>query len=221
MDAQGLVRTTRRELAEGRSVAAVLAEAWQACRLVEAVARLLLAGFRAQGPPGTGEPGGRSGTGGLGSGGLGACGGEAAARAEIAAMLMEAGVQLSGSLEPSSGDAPAARAERADRVERPIPVLRELRVLVDEMCEALLAVACGAHEQELYWRCVDTVDAAAECRDLIGELLRVSGGGPAPGADGGAGGDGGVGAGVGAGAAGSDDGAGRLVPLVRLSPPSG
>ncbi|MGW4649185.1 DUF6099 family protein [Kitasatospora sp. NPDC004289] len=169
MDALRLIKTTRHALAEARSVPDVLAEAWQAALLTEAVG----AGIAGQGD---GE------------------------LAPLGQLLCDAGAHAVGCLElpgPAEGGARAGgdrsggdqsggdqewhradwggngRASRLDELGEAGPVLTELALLLHEMAEALVVLACGADEEGLYWRCIDGVDAGAECKDTVAELLRA------------------------------------------------
>ncbi|MFC1434735.1 DUF6099 family protein [Streptacidiphilus sp. N1-3] len=155
MDALRLIRSTRHGLAEARSVAQVLAEAWQACALVEAVAMVMALELT--------EPDAMSALDGAGCGG-----------AEIARAVAEAAGHAAACVgRPPDDGAGPSRAERLTVLAGLPGTARELRALVQETAEALIVLACGAAEQELYWRCIDSVDAAAECQDLATQLLRV------------------------------------------------
>ena len=152
MDALRLIKSTRHGLGEARSVAQVLAEAWQACALVEAVAlgvALELTELAGQGGDGCG-------------------------RTEIARAVAEAAGHAAACVgQPPDDGAGPSRAERLSVLTDLGGTVRELRILVQETAEAMIVLACGATEQELYWRCIDSVDAAAECQDLATQLLRV------------------------------------------------
>jgi hypothetical protein len=152
MDAQMLIRTSRHGLTEARSVPQVLAESWQACMLVEAVSLLLAMQLTERAL--------------LEGGGCGP--------AEIARAVAEAGGHAAACVgrPPDDGGGPS-RAERLSVLTERADTVRELRSLVQETAEALIVVACGAGEQELYWRCIDSVDAVAECQDLATQLLRA------------------------------------------------
>ncbi|MFC1418614.1 DUF6099 family protein [Streptacidiphilus cavernicola] len=152
MDALRLIKSTRHGLTEARSVPQVLAEAWQACALVEAVAMVVALELT--------ESAVRDGTG---------CG-----AAEIARAVAEAAGHAAACVgRPPDDGAGPSRAERLTLLVEPAGTVRELRILVQETAEALIVLACGAAEQELYWRCIDSVDAAAECQDLATQLLRA------------------------------------------------
>ncbi|SEK90699.1 DUF6099 family protein [Streptacidiphilus jiangxiensis] len=158
MDALRLIRTTRHALAEARSAADVTAEAWQACRVTEAVAltaALALTERALEGGTGCGP-------------------------VEVARALAEAAAHAAECVgrppdEPVTGD----RAARLSALADPVATVRELRVLLREACQSLLVVALGADEQSLYWCCVDGVDAAFEARELATELMRALGAEPA------------------------------------------
>ncbi|MHA6763332.1 DUF6099 family protein [Streptacidiphilus sp. PAMC 29251] len=152
MDALRLIRSTRHGLTEARSVAQVLAEAWQACALVEAVALVMALELTEQVA--------------LDGGGCGAV--------EIARAVAEAAGHAAACVgRPPDDGAGPSRAERLTLLADLPGTARELRTLVQETAEALIILACGANEQELYWRCIDSVDAAAECQDLATQLLRA------------------------------------------------
>ncbi|MEY9844894.1 hypothetical protein ABH940_001964 [Streptacidiphilus sp. BW17] len=161
MDAVRLIKATRHALAEARTASDVMVEAWQACRLAEAVGQTsaLVLTERA-----------------LTGGGCGAV--------EIARALAEAASHAAECIgrppdEPVTGE----RASRLTALADLGGTLRELRSLIQEAAESLLVVACGADEQELYWSCVDGVDAAHPARELLTELLRAVGAEDADGAE--------------------------------------
>jgi hypothetical protein len=158
VDALRLIRTTRHALVEARTAADVTAEAWQACRVTEAVAQVAALALSQRALEGSG------------------CG-----PAEIARALAEAGAHAAECIgrppdEPLTGD----RAARLSALAEPVATVRELRVLLREVCQSLLVVALGADEQSLYWACVDGVDAAFEARELASELMRALGEEPDP-----------------------------------------
>lgn len=141
MEALRLIRSTRHGLNQARGVPEVLAEAWQACTLTEAV------------------------------GGYLALHGAEPLRAG-AQLLAEAGGHAGGCLDrPPEDWTGFGRASRLTELAAPAVALRELRALVHEVAEALIVVACGADTEPLYWQCIDAVDAAADCKDAITELL--------------------------------------------------
>ncbi|MEY9872671.1 hypothetical protein ABH931_002148 [Streptacidiphilus sp. MAP12-33] len=157
MDALRLIKATRHALVEARSASDVTVEAWQACRVTEAVAQTAALALTQRAL--------ESGTG---------CG-----PVEVARALAEAGAHAAECVgrppdEPLTGDRAARLTELAD----PLAAVRELRVLLREVCQSLLVVALGAEEQSLYWCCVDGVDAAFEARELATELMRALGAAP-------------------------------------------
>lgn len=145
MDAMRLIRTTRHALSEARSATDVLAEAWQVCTLAEAV------------------------------------GAHVAAHGEdyvrpAAQALAEAAGHAGGCLERPSDDwTGSGRAARLTGIEDRRVVLRELRELIHALAETLVVVACGAGSEELYWRCIDGVDATTECKDRVSDLMQALG----------------------------------------------
>jgi hypothetical protein len=151
MDAQRLIKSTRHALTEARSVPPALIEAWQACILVEAVATVAALALAERDL--------------LDGGGSGA--------AEIARALTEAaGHAVVRGPSHTDGGGPS-RADRLSAVGDLVGTVRELRALIHETAEALIVLACGAQEQDLYWRCIDSVDAVAECQELATDLLRA------------------------------------------------
>lgn len=151
MDALKLIKSTRHGLTEARTVPQVLAESWQGCALVEAVA-LMLADHLTE---------------------RALLEGNGCASVEIARAVAEAAGHAAACVgrPPDDGGGPS-RAERLSLLTDPAATVRELRKLVQETAEALIVLACGAAEQDLYWRCIDSVDATAECQDLVAQLQR-------------------------------------------------
>ncbi|MFB7667951.1 DUF6099 family protein [Kitasatospora sp. NPDC056138] len=158
MDALRLIKTSRHALAEARSVPDALAEAWQAGLLTEAVGARIAER-------------------------------ESGETAALGQLLCDAGAHTVGCLDQSSGGTSAdggadqewsrgdcggaGRAARLDELGELEPVLEELGRLLHEVAETLVVLACGADGESLYWRCIDGVDAGAECKDLVAELLRT------------------------------------------------
>ncbi|GJF28444.1 hypothetical protein KNE206_11440 [Kitasatospora sp. NE20-6] len=173
MDALRLIKTARHALAQARTASDVLEEARQTVLLIEAV------GIRIAHRE-TGE-----------IGALGQLLRDAGSHA-VACLARppddteEAGPttdhagdphdpSLDGArVERSSVDRTAAvRAERLDGLGELEPLLHELGSLLHEVAEALVVLACGADAETVYWQCIDGVDAGAECKDLVAELLRT------------------------------------------------
>lgn len=150
MDALRLIKTTRRALAEARTVPDVLSEAWQTAALTQALAERI-------------------------------CGHPVDEVATAARLLAHAGGHAVGLLAaaadpPKPGDqALAGRADRLSRVGELGPLLEQLRLLLAESAEALIAIAGSSDSvaQGAYWLAIDGLDASAECRCLVIELLRV------------------------------------------------
>ncbi|GAA1179699.1 hypothetical protein F4556_004789 [Kitasatospora gansuensis] len=158
MDALRLIKTARHALAEARSASDALVEAWQAGLLTEAV-------------------------------GAGIAGRESGELAALGQMLCDAGAHAVSCLEePSPAESAQetadaewhradwggnGRAARLDELGELEPVLTELGLLLHDMAEALVVLACGADGESLYWRCIDGVDAGSECKDVVVELLRT------------------------------------------------
>ncbi|MFJ9517848.1 DUF6099 family protein [Kitasatospora sp. NPDC101801] len=158
MDALRLIKTARHALAEARSVPDALVEAWQAGLLTEAV-------------------------------GAGIAERESGELAALGQLLCDAGAHAVSCLEePGPAESPQetaeaewhrsdwggiGRASRLDELGELEPVLTELGLLLHDMAEALVVLACGADGESLYWRCIDGVDAGSECKDVVVELLRT------------------------------------------------
>ncbi|WP_395296187.1 DUF6099 family protein [Kitasatospora hibisci] len=152
MEALRLIRTARHALAEARDVADVLAEARQAALLAEAVGARLTE---------LEEPDGDELVG-------------------LGQQLAEAGSHAAGCLDQPAGEFSAlwvtgagGRAARLSELGALAPMLAELDRLLRDAGEALVVLACGAETESLYWTCIDGVDAAADCKDLVGRLGRA------------------------------------------------
>ncbi|MFJ1701826.1 DUF6099 family protein [Kitasatospora sp. NPDC088346] len=158
MDALRLIKTARHALAEARTVPDALLEAWQAGLLTEAVGARIAER-------------------------------EAGEVAALGQLLCDAGGHAASCVEPQpevdpdrtvdcSDDWPAdwsggGRADRLRELGEVEPVLLALGSLLHEVAETLVVLACGAEAESVYWRCIDGVDAGAECKDLLAELLRT------------------------------------------------
>lgn len=150
MDALRLIKTTRHALAEARTVSDVLCETWQTASLIAVLAERL-----------SGHP--------------------AEEVATVARLLSRAGGHAVGLLEavadpPDGSDCAAARrADRLSRIGELGPVLEQLRLLLAEVAEALVAIADSTDSaaQGVYWLAIDGLDASGECRALVIELLRT------------------------------------------------
>ncbi|PBC79809.1 hypothetical protein BX265_4633 [Streptomyces sp. TLI_235] len=155
MDALRLIKTTRHALAEARTAQGVLLEARQAGLLTEAVGARIAE---------------------QDSGEIGALG----------QLLCDTGAHAAGCLDeqpaacdtldtsdPPGPDWTAGRAHRLDELGDLDPVLCELCFLLHEVAEALVVLACGAEAESVYWRCIDGVDAGADCKEVAADLLRA------------------------------------------------
>ncbi|MEV7024593.1 DUF6099 family protein [Kitasatospora sp. NPDC093558] len=147
MEALRLIKTARHALAEARHVPDVLAEARRAALLTEAVGARL-AELDDEELAGLGR------------------------------QLSEAGTLASGCLDRSvvraavlSGGRSGRPGELGDLDE----TLGALDGLLRELGETLVVLACGADTESVYWTCIDTVDAVAECKDLVARLRHAAG----------------------------------------------
>ncbi|WP_406198623.1 DUF6099 family protein [Kitasatospora sp. NBC_01560] len=149
MEALRLIKTARHALAEARNVPDVLAEARQAALLTEAVGARLA-------ELDDGEPAG------------------------LGQQLAEAGSHAAGCLDHAAEESSAlsglgsgGRAGRLTELGPPAPMLAGLGALLRDVGETLVVLACGADTESLYWTCIDGVDAAADCRDLVTRLAEA------------------------------------------------
>ncbi|HEY5833249.1 DUF6099 family protein [Streptomyces sp.] len=175
MDAARLVAEAERAMRRNPQPEDVIAEAWQAYELTEAVGRLLApeGGNRAEWSGGTGNgagarDGGRTEWDG---GGPDECGGttEWGAGADHGRPVVRAGP---GPV-VSAGTAPL-RALRLTAVRDPAGTLRALRVLLGEIGQALVALVCTAEDETAYWIRVEALDAVDEAKDRVRVLTLVN-----------------------------------------------
>ncbi|MEU5383456.1 DUF6099 family protein [Kitasatospora cineracea] len=157
MEALRLIKTVRHALTEARTTGDILHEAWQSGLLTEAVGARIA------------DHDGES-------------------FATLGQLLCEAGAHTASCLrqppEPGLDDLPGGPVgvypewsgptlvERFSALGELEPVLTELALLLEQMNESLVVLACGAETESLYWSCIDGLDAGSECRDLVAELLR-------------------------------------------------
>lgn len=94
-----------------------------------------------------------------------------AARAE-ALGLREAGARACRALHAPGRCAGSIRAARLTTLHDPRGALTELCALLSEVGAALFGAAVTAHEEALYWQCVEAIDAADESGDRAAALLR-------------------------------------------------
>lgn len=153
MDAVRLIGQSRHALARCRSARDILAEAWQAQALTQAIGgKLALTGAAEL----RGEARGLSETGGRGCGVL-----------DVAA-LWAAGADDAGGPPPDARPRAAQLSQVADaRV-----ALIGLSGLLGEVGIALVGVACATDEEALYWQCIEGIDAADESSDRVRGILR-------------------------------------------------
>ncbi|MGW6917662.1 DUF6099 family protein [Kitasatospora sp. NPDC054939] len=197
MEALRLIRTARQDLAGAGTAPQVLAAARQAALLAEAVGarlaeqeehgeqpavigRLLAAagahtaGCLAPPPRGASPPRRASLPGGAsraeGPDGMG--GGSGPGEAD--------GVDGAGSerwtgrsAAPPGSAGVCGKAGRLTALGELAPMLGELGRLLQDSAEKLVALACGADSEDVYWACIDGIDSGAECRELVADLHRA------------------------------------------------
>ncbi|MER8186294.1 DUF6099 family protein [Kitasatospora sp. NPDC094015] len=194
MDALRLIKTARHALAEARTVPDALLEAWQAGLLTEAIGARIAettggeraalgqllgdAGSHAAAclePPPEADPACADGACTDGACQDGACEGDLCAGDGCAGAARAGGGReaASGWAAWSAGWSGGGRAGRLGELGELEPVLLALGTLLHEVAETLVVLACGAEAESVYWRCIDGVDAGAECKDLVVELLRT------------------------------------------------
>ncbi|WP_327233934.1 DUF6099 family protein [Streptomyces sp. NBC_01317] len=187
MDAERLIGVTRRALAGSGEAWDVIAEAWQAQALAQAIGnRLALSG-----PPELrgearelGETGGRgcdvpeardlpegreAGGGGPGFDGPRLEGPRLDGPGVGGPGAGGPGMELFGA-EVRFGD--GSRARQLSSVPDARGALTGLAELLGEVGIALVAVACATDEEGLYWQCIEAIDAADEASDRVAGLLR-------------------------------------------------
>lgn len=143
MDAVRLISATRHALAQAWRVQDLIAEAWQAQALAEAVG----AHLAVHGPPELKEAGFS----------VGEAGGRVCGPAGLSA--------------PAGAGAEAVRAVILTGVREPARALSEIGDLLVELGTVLAGVARSAEEEAVYWQCIDALDAAEESKDRICALL--------------------------------------------------
>ncbi|MFC0599023.1 DUF6099 family protein [Streptomyces palmae] len=146
MDAMRLIDANRHALAQAGTEQDVVVEAWQAHALAEAIGGHLTL----HGPP--------------------------EARTE-ASGLCEAAGRARGALHHPALRHPVVRGGGIRAVQ--LTEVRDLRRALPALAEllgdagiALVQVASGTEEEALYWQCVESMDAADECRDRVRGILR-------------------------------------------------
>ncbi|WP_225849398.1 DUF6099 family protein [Streptomyces sp. HPF1205] len=147
MDAARLVARAEEALRRDRRPETVVAEAWQAYELTEAVGRLLTADRDGHAKADTGP-------------------GESVAGADHAWPVVRAGPALAG----VAADASPPRVVRLTSVRDPAGTLHALRVLLGEIGLALVDMACTAEDEAAYWLCIEALDAVDDAKDRVREL---------------------------------------------------
>ena len=147
MDAARLVAEAERSLDRNRQPENVVAEAWQAFELADAIGRLL----SEAGAPVTDC-----------GGGPGECGGGQDAGRTVLRTGASPVVSAPGSGPP--------RAARLTAVRDPTDTLRALRALLGEIGLALVGFVGEAADEEAYWQYIDALDAVDEAKDRVRAL---------------------------------------------------
>jgi Family of unknown function (DUF6099) len=163
MDAARLVAEAERVMRGHPQPEDVIAEAWQAYELTEAVGLLLAAADgtagdgagrdaarRRDGASPAGQWGAAAGPGGVGGG----TGRETPPRPVIAA-----GPGL-------------LRSARLTGVRDPAGTVHALRLLLGEIGLALVDITCAAEDETAYWACVEALDAVDEAKERARALAR-------------------------------------------------
>jgi hypothetical protein len=175
MDAARLVAEAERAVRRSSRPEHVIAEAWQAYELTEALARSLAAhGRMAHGRTAAGRtadgpvPRGRAAGGPLADGGGR---GERDGGADHGRPVVRAGP---APVVAATGAGPP-RAARLTSVRDPAGTLRALRVLLGEIGLALVDLVCAAEDEGAYWQFVEALDAVDETKDRARELALTVG----------------------------------------------
>ena len=158
MDAARIVAEAERSMGRNRQPENVVAEAWQAYELTDAISRLLGGGGEdgAEGDDlGRGAPT-------AGCGGSGTCGGGGDSRWSASRAGPQPVVSAAG--------AGPSRAARLTAVRDPTGTLRALRVLLGEIGLALVGFIGAAVAEEAYWQYIEALDAVDEAKDRVRAL---------------------------------------------------
>jgi hypothetical protein len=147
MDAVRLVAEAERSMDRSRQPENVIAEAWQAYELTDALGRLLTDGGTRSAECGGGP-------------------GECAAERDTGGPVLQAGSAPVISA-PGSG---SPRASRLTVVRDPAGALRALRVLLCEIGLALVGFIADAADEEAYWQYIEALDAVDEAKDRVRAL---------------------------------------------------
>lgn len=177
MDASRLVAEAERVMRGAPQPEQVIAEAWQAFELAEAMGRLI--GADRPGADGEGCGGGScagDGHGGSRQGGPGGPGGPGEP------VVRERGpgerpVARAGPAPVVTGTgAGPPRAARLTGVRDPAGTVRALLVLLGEIGLALVDATCAAEDETAYWLCIEALDAVDEAKERAGQLARFADG---------------------------------------------
>lgn len=155
MDAARLVAEAERAMSGNPQPEDVIAEAWQAFELTEAVVRLLAA-----------EDAARAEGGGERSGGSAEGDAEGDVTADHGRPVARAGPAPPAAAGIATG-AGQPRALRLTTVRDPVGTLGALRTLLGELGLAVVALTCTAEDETTYWQCIEALDAVDEAKDRI------------------------------------------------------
>lgn len=193
MDAARLVAEAERKMRGCPQPEDVLAEAWQAYELTEALGAVLAHAARAEGERAEDEgarvPGrGSSGTGWpAGPGrpsGAGASAGPGRPQECVSGRRGSGPGSAAGSWtgpgSPAGAGSPAGvstgagppRAARLTGVRDAPGTLRALRALLGEIGHALVGLTGSAEDETAYWQCIEALDAVDEAKDRVRALAR-------------------------------------------------
>lgn len=163
MDAARLVTEAERSMRRDQGPENVIAEAWQAYELTDALERWL--GEKPGVPAGSGSPEERRGQTGAGDRRAGPAGSCAGAR-DPGGTALRAG--LAPMMSPTG--AGPLRAARLSAVRDPAGTLRALRVLLGEIGHALVGLITTAADEDAYWQSIEALDAVDEAKDRVRAL---------------------------------------------------
>ncbi len=177
MDAARLVAEAERSMSRDQGPENVIAEAWQAYELTEALERRLGDGHG--GPAAPGSPEERGGP--AGPAGQSGKAGQGGRHAGSADSYDGAGARDPGGTALRAGPAPVMsatgvgppRAARMSAVRDPTGTLRALRVLLGEIGHALVGLITTAADEDAYWQSIEALDAVDEAKDRVRALSRA------------------------------------------------
>lgn len=180
MDAARLVAEAERSMSRDQGPENVVAEAWQAYELTEALERRLGDGHGEPAAPGPPEERGEA-AGLAGQAGQGGQAGRGGRHAGSADSYDGAGARDPGGTALRAGPAPVMsatgvgppRAARMSVVRDPTGTLRALRVLLGEIGHALVGLITTAADEDAYWQSIEALDAVDEAKDRVRALSRA------------------------------------------------